>query len=382
MILVNICYITVAVGVSKILTFYSWNFSVLINIPQSCIPTGLTLGTIGSLLGKSICGYFTNKYSYNSLLTVCFLLIGICFTLEFMSIVTLTISSFYLLRIIQGFLSGLIYSAILANLGEFYEKEMYQKLLTVLTGGLGIAGPIFAFLYIFFSFEILIKLMFFVPLVGALTSYWQIKNRSPITKPHKKRTLILRKYLSIILQERYLWFFALSFSLVLISSLVILANIHRLLLVELSRRSICLSSKVIKFISVIPLLLGSGSFLMKKTHRNYMCYLISILILFILNFIMEKLALYLIFFTFCYGIHLLIIPYASGLILESKTEDKDYYSYIIHAIRSLFYSVLVWTFFSKFNFTNFYSLSIFCGVVNMLAGLFYFIGRYYLGKKI
>ena len=64
MILINLCYILISVGVSKILTFYSFDFSILTNLSQEVIYRGLLFGSWGGMIGKFICNYFINRFKY------------------------------------------------------------------------------------------------------------------------------------------------------------------------------------------------------------------------------------------------------------------------------------------------------------------------------
>jgi MFS family permease len=382
MIFINICYIILAVGVSKILTFYSWDFALMINVPQSSIYLGLTLGTIGSMLGKFLCGYFTDRYAYNYVLSISFFLMGVCFILEFMCIFPLNLYSFYILRIFQGFLSGILYSSILANLGEFYRDNDYQKFLTILTGGLGLAGPVFGILYIFCNLQLIIKCMLIVPIIGCFCSYYTVKNRdikNIYQNNENKRSF--KNYLYIIQNEKYLIIFALSFALTLINSLLILSNINRLFIIYLKINQLYLNNIIIRFCSVCPLLCGSLAFFIPKNAKYFILSLISIITIFSINIFLNNIILYLCFFTICYGLHLILIPHVSSLILLKIKENKDYYSYIIHAIRSFFYTILIWTFFRNFHFTDLYTFSIFCTIVNSIAGLLYFIGIFVFNKK-
>jgi MFS family permease len=382
MIFVNICYIIMAVGVSKILTFYSWEFALLVNIPQPSINVGLSLGSMGGMCGKFFCSYLIDRFNYNKILSLTFFLTAGCFIVEFMKVYPFSLYEFYLLRIFQGFVAGIIYSTILANLGEFYRDDDYKKLITILTGGLGLAGPFFGFLYIYFSFHTIIYSMFFIPIIGGIAAYFTVRNRPQITGTTRpQKTGNLKKYLLIILREKYLTIFAMSFALSLINSLLILSNINRLFLLYMQIQKIYFPPMLVRFFSVSPLLLGSLSFFLKKTYRNLLYMLISIGVVYGGNLFLENIFLYMIFLTLCYSLHLILIPHVSYLILSRAVENKDYYSYITHAIRSFFSALLAWIFFKNFYFTDLRALSTFCIKVNILTVFFYYLGKYYLNQK-
>ena len=371
-----------AVGVSKILTFYSWEFALLVNIPQQSINVGLSLGSIGGMLGKFFCSYLIDRFNYNKILALSFFLTAACFMIEFMKIYPFNLQEFYLLRIFQGFVAGIIYSTILANLGEFYKDDEYKKLVTILTGGLGLAGPFFGFLYIYFTFHTIIYCMFFIPVIGGVAAYFTVNNRPQITGPQNfHKTGNLKKYLLIILREKYLTIFAMSFAFSLINSLLILSNINRLFVLYMESKKIYFPPMLVRFFSVCPLLLGSLSFFLKKNYKNFILISISILSLYLGNILLDHIYIYMIFLTLCYSLHLVLIPHVSYLILSKASENKDYYSYITHAIRSFFSALLAWIFFKNCYFMDLKHLSTFCIKINIFTVFLYYLGTYYLNKK-
>jgi MFS family permease len=376
------CYIIVAVGVSKILTFYSLDFSLLVNLPQSVIYKGLTLGTWGSMLGKFICGYFILKFNYRKVLTISFLLMSVCLVLEFMHVVAIGLYSFYVLRFFQGFLSGIIYSGILANLGDFYFDEQYEKLITVLTGGIGLAGPLFGLLYVVFPFRTIINCLFFVPLIATIACQYVVKNKDALLLIHeKKERKSFMYYINIIRKEKYICLFALSFSFSLICSLLTLANLNRLFILYLLEKNITLKPIIVRFCGMLPLLFGSLGYFIKKKYGNYMGVLLIMTTTYTVNLFFKSIYMYFFLFILSYGLHLILIPHASSLVLTTVLESKDYYSYIIHAIRSLFFSILVWMFFGNLYFVSFKGFSSFCVFLQLMAAGFYFIGKYFLEKN-
>lgn len=394
MILINICYIIIAVGVSKILTFYTLDFALMTNLPQKIIYNGLTLGSWGSLLGKFVCGYFIYRMNYKKLLISSFVLMAVCLVIEFMGIISFNVITYSMLRMFQGFISGIIYSTILANLGEFYVGEKYQKLVSILTGGLGLAGPMFGFLYIICPFKIIIKCMFLVPIIASIICYFSVKNKNITLKtkltdnsleaetdPTTKEKKNFMYYLKIIRDEKYLSFFALSFAFALICSLLILSNLNRLFILYLESKNIKINSIIIRLCSVLPLLFGSLCHFVKKKYGNLIGVFICIVSIFIINLFLQSIFLYFIFYILCYGLHLILLPYVSSLVLSLTLDNKDYYSYIIHALRSLFYSILILVFFGKIYFNTIRDFSIYCVAMQILAAIFYFIGKYFLDKK-
>ena len=85
-----------------------------------------------------------------------------------------------------------------------------------------------------------------------------------------------------------------------------------------------------------------------------------------------------VFFCLAYGAHLLLLPHSSGLILSYQKQDKEYVSYIIHALRSLFSTILLQIIFTNTYFTSLEKFSIFCFVLYWVSIILYFIGGYLL----
>jgi MFS family permease len=378
MLFITICYILICVGVSKILGLYSFDFSILTHLPQSSIFTGLILGSWGSMFGKFICEYFINKFNYIKTICGSFIIIAVCFVIEFTGIFSLNLIKFYFLRTFQGFIAGILYSSILSNLGEFYENSSYTKHVTILTGGLSFAGSVYALLYNLISFKNIVKCMFFIPAIGAISSLYFIKNRNEKKKDIQKRKNI-KYYLNVILFHKSLTIFAISFALSLVVSLLILKDFSRLIVVELSYLNI--KSKYIKFLSVLPVLISCFFYFIKKNFNNLKYIFISICILGSINFFFQRIYVYILFFCLSYGFHLILIPYSSYLVLSKQTDDKEYFSFIIQALRAFFYSILLSIFFNNVYFTSLKSFSIFCLILQISSIILYFIGIFLLNKK-
>lgn len=376
MILINLCYILIAVGVSKILTFYSFDFSVLTNLPQAVIYKGLTLGSFGGMFGKFICNYFINKFKYSNILFFSFLAISICFIFEFMGIIKLTLLSFYFLRTVQGFIAGIIYSTILGNLGEFYKSQEYEKLLTILTGGLSFAGNIFLILYVFVPFNKIIYYMFLVPIIGGILSLFLVKNRINYNeKFQEKKKKNLFYYINILKQKPSLIVFAMSFAFSIICSLLILKDFSRLIIVKLNYN---FSGRIIRFIGILPIMLSTCFYFIKKNKDNLLTTFIILITLGFINFFLRNIFIYMLFFCLSYGLHLILLPHSSSLIVDSTSKDKEYISYITHAIRSLFYAILIDIFFNRFYFKSLEIFLIFCFGLHWISILLYFLGCYLL----
>jgi hypothetical protein len=371
MILINLCYILISVGVSKILTFYSFEFSMLTHLSQDAIYRGLMLGSWGGLLGKFICNYFINRFKYSNILFFSFIGVTLCFILEFMGIIKLNLPIFYTIRTLQGFIAGIIYSTILGNLGEFYKSEEYEKLLTILTGGLSLAGTIFVILYVFIPFNNIIHYMFYIPVIGTFASLFLVKNRINHSPQLETKSFIY--YFNILKKKPSLIIFALSFSFSLVASLLILKYLSRLIIVKLNMD---LSGKLIRFIGVLPIILSSGFYFIKKTRNNLLYVFFIFMTLGVVNFFIKNIFIYMIFFCLSYGLHLLLLPHSSGLILLHQKNNKEYISYIIHALRSLFYTILLETIFAKIYFSSLESFAIFSFGLHWISIIFYFIGNY------
>lgn len=381
MILIILCYILISVGVSKILTFYSFDFSILTGLPQINIYQGLMLGSCGGMLGKFICNFFINKFKYSNILFFSFLGMTLCFIFELMGIIKLNLPIFYTIRTIQGFIAGIIYSGILGNLGEFYKLEKYEKLLTILTGGLSFAGPIFSILYIFISFNNIVYYMFFIPIIGTIASLFFVKDRVndifQLQEEKKKKNLIY--YMNIIKNKPSLIIFALSFSFSLISSLLILKDFSRLIIVQLDY--IKLSGRIIRLIGILPIILSSSFYFIGKNKNNLLYVFIILSILGFVNFFLKNIFVYMIFFCLSYGIHLILIPSSCSLILSYQTIDKEYISSIIHALRSVFSTILIGIFFTNVYFISIEKFKIFCFALHWISIILYFIGTFLLEKE-
>lgn len=378
MILINLCYILISVGVSKILTFYSFDFSILTGLPQTVIYQGLMFGSCGSMLGKFICNFFINKFKYSNILFFSFLGMTICFIFEFMGIIKLTLPIFYIIRTIQGFIAGIAYSGILGNLGEFYKLEKYEKLLTILTGGLSFAGPIFSILYIFVPFNKIVYSMFFIPIIATIASLFCVKNRvNHIPKlQEEKINKNFLYYINILKNKPSLIIFALSFSFSIITSLLILKDFSRLIIFKLNY--VNLSGKLIRLIGILPIILSSSFYFIKKNRNNLLCVFMILSILGFVNFFLKNIFIYMIFFCLSYGIHLILIPSSCSLILSYQIIDKEYISSIIHALRSLFSTILIGIFFTNVYFTSIEKFKIFCFSLHWISIILYFVGAFLL----
>jgi MFS family permease len=378
MLFIIVCYILICIGVSKILGLYAFDFSILTHLPQSSIFTGLVLGSWGSMFGKFICEYFIGKFNYIKTICVSFIIIAICFVIEFTGFISLNLIMFYFLRTFQGFISGVLYSSILSNLGEFYENDSYKKHITILTGGLSFAGSVYALLYNLISFKNIVKCMFFIPTIGSIGSLYFVKNRN-----NKKKNIQENKntsyYFKMILKHKSLTIFAISFSLSLVVSLLILKDFSRLVVLELNHLDI--SYKYIRFLSVLPVLLSCFFYFFKKNFDNLKYVFICILILGITNLFFQTIYIYILFFCLSYGLHLMLIPYSSYLVLSNQVYDKDYFSFIIQALRAFFYSILLSIFFNNVYFTSLKSFSLFCLLLQIISIILYFIGTFLLKKE-
>lgn len=84
-----------------------------------------------------------------------------------------------------------------------------------------------------------------------------------------------------------------------------------------------------------------------------------------------------------YGLHLLLIPLSSSLILSKQIQDhKPYYSYIIHTIRSL-YSIILLSLYNNYYSVyvmSFKSLLILLIPINILSFVTYIYGKSLLEK--
>lgn len=379
-----------ATGTPKILGLFSSNLSILLNGTVSDILRGATFGSLGGLIGKSICGYLIYCFGYSAVMVGAFILSLCCLAIEFLNIISINITSFYFIAMLQGFLAGIIYSAILAYLGDSFSGDIYKKYIAIITCGLGLAGPLFGVLSLVFDFKGLVRIILLFALAGAVFSLLTFSNKKKMEKKNdtvvqmdikSKKSISVFNGFSLLFKQKSIFLFAFSFATSMFGSLLVFFNTKRLFILLLGSSSIMsIHSPLAKLIMVIPMLGGGLFFFIKKTEKNFILISLTMLSLIVVYFFINSIYLCFLILMMAYGLQLILIPAGSDLFTSHQQSHKAYYSYIIHTIRSL-YTIMLNELQSRYFIVNFRSLILVVFILNTLSLVFFLLGRKVLNRQ-
>jgi MFS family permease len=381
-----------ATGTPKIRILLSSNLAILLNTNVADVIRGVTFGSIGGLLGKTICSYLINKFGYFFLMTFSFLFSLVCLFFEFLSPFSMNIYEFYIINMFQGFFAGLIYSGILGYLGEYFSGDKYKKYLTIITGGIGLTGALFGLFLIFFEIEDIIYMLITATSLGLIASFFffqktNLKNNITI----QTSIMVSQEKLSFwnsfirLINQKSIFCFSFSFAINLFGSLLILQNTKRLFILFLHTNKytkLLAYNWLVRCLCFLPLIGGGLFFFLKKSEKNYI--LISLLLFFlsIFYFLSNNILLCFTLLIISYGLHLILIPVGSDVFMSNQINNKAYYSYMIHTIRS-FYTMVFCEInhLINYSFLTFYSLVLIIIILNILSFIIFLLGKKLLYKN-